>query len=273
MASKRKFNFKFYLNTRRKLFYAIALAFLSFSLLLFLIIPQVNLLVTQLHELKREDSKLTRLRQKAVGLDNLKTSLTMKKLKILDKVLPSKKPLLELLTQLNNLSKINQVKIDVLQVSPGVISSVNTKVKNQSHKSVKDYDSLVLKMNISGSFEHLQKFMLLLEKIAPFTTVNSFSLNKKSSFEMAQNDQVSAVLSSKTYFFLNQNQTAKGMVAKLTAQDKTLLNELADFKPLNRPIDLGNSGGLEDLFGVKSWQNVKESDINHYLQSQPQSSP
>ncbi len=276
MQNDRKFNLKFYFNTRRELFYAIDLVILSLALLLFLIMPQAQLLFTQMHQLESENRTLTTLRKRAINLDNLKTSVTMKNLKVLDRVLPSKKPLLELLTQLNNLSKVNQIKIDVLQVSPGVISSISidkTKLPKQS-RATKDYDSLTLKMTVSGSFDRVQRFISLLEKISPFTTVKSFSLNKKSSLEMAQSDQVSARLTTKTYFFLsNERQIAKGAVIKPTAKDEALLNQLENFRVLNRPIDVSHTGGLEDLFGIKSWQNLKESDINRYLQSQSQPSP
>lgn len=288
---KKNLNIKFYLNTRRELVYALlALAF-STLLIFVVVIPQSKNLLKQTANLKKENLKSERLRKKVAELDSLKVSADVQKLEILDEVLPKKKPLLEIMTQLNNLSKITGVTIKNLELSPGEISDKKnnnngkSKIKRRTKSKVTGLNQLDIKLSVSGTFNQVKEFMNLLEKTAPFTTINSFSVSGMSSSNSDKKDEneTSLQLEISTYFYEPPALTAKTTKSKqstdipeLTNKDLKLLDTLTQFKLLTEPIDIDNSIRVEDLFKATGWGNLEKEDqeeIKRYLESQLQPSP
>lgn len=256
LKKQKHFNLKLYLNTRRELVYALVLAGMSLVLVFLVVLPQVSKLNQSRSVLKREEKKLALLRKKAADLDNLRTGVGLEQLKILDQLLPNEKPLLELMTQLNNISKLTGVEMSNLQLNPGVITE-NDQALAGVKTNKKGYGTLKIEMSVSGTFLGVRQFMDLVEKIAPFTTINEFSFNYDEDADDGEQRKASAQLTTSTYFYTRPKMfTSKTELPKISDEDLSILNQLAQFKQLDvifRPL----SGSLDkDLFKIESWRKT-----------------
>ncbi len=255
MNRKKRFNFKLYLNTRRELVYAVSLVVLSVFFGVGVFLPQLSKLVKLRSDFLKERQKTELLREKAENLDSLRIGVDIKRLKILDQLLPNEKPFLEVMNQLTNISRLSRVQIDDLKVSPGIISQEdNVSLKSNKLRS-RGYESLRLELVVSGPFRSVKRFMNLLEKMAPFTTINSFTLSQSN--QSSDEDLVSARLEIDSYFYTRASLKPQQLVlTKLSQADLDLIKELSEFKQLNVTFgEVIKDGFNQDLFGVEGWRN------------------
>lgn len=253
---KNQFNYKTFLVNRKSLATAIGLGVVAAMLVFFAIIPQFQEVVELYSQLNNEKPKLAKLQKKIVELDNIQFSPEFSQKEIVDAALPSKKPLLELLTSLNTIAEADRVSITEFTLSPGLIATSEAEIQADAKKSAnKDgVDSIDLEMTVVGTFDDVGKFMLDLEKISPFTTIVQLGLSSRESgddFTAAASD-MQAKIFTKSYFFTQS--VAASVEAPLPAlkeREQEVLKELAKFSNIDLPEQLEiTGGGLEDLFGV-----------------------
>ncbi|MBP9819686.1 hypothetical protein KBC79_03030 [Candidatus Woesebacteria bacterium] len=256
----KQLNLKVFLATRQYFVATVGLGIFSVLLVLAAILPQLNASWTLFNQWQAEKPKLEKLKAKLVELQNVQFTAEYGQKQIVESALPSHKPLLELLSSLNNIAAVHQVTIDHFQINPGEIASdaaslaPNNKKKNTTGPN--NVDSLDLELKVSGTFEDVTNFLVTVEKVAPFTSIRSMSFgDKDKDTEVLANRVLEATLQTRTYFFTQSvKATIEAPLPKLTAQDQQVLGELASFSTIELPDQTEVVGGVEDLFDADELQ-------------------
>lgn len=236
---------------------AIALATVSAMLIFFAIIPQFREFIALHSELNKETPKLEKLQQKLVELENVQFTPEFAQAEIVEDALPSKKPLLELLTSLNTIAVASSVRIENFDLNPGLIASNTAELQGNAKQDLKakdGVDTLDISMDAVGSFDNIQKFLIDLEKISPFTTINTLSLSSRSRGDDfgTQASDMQATLTTKSHFFTQSVSAAvEAPLPTLSNKEQEVLSELSQFSTSDLPEQIEiTGGGIEDLFGV-----------------------
>lgn len=254
-------NYRVFLTNRKSLAIAVSLAAFSVILVVFAIVPQFQEILKLNTELQKEKPRLEKLQQKLVELENVQFSPEFSQKEIVDFALPSKKPLLELLTSLNTIAVDNKVSISEFSLNPGLIATSAAEMEALSkNKSISDdgVDELQVEMVINGSFADVGSFLIDLEKISPFTTVKQLALSSQKSGDDfgTQADDMQAKITSSSYFFVQSVSAAvEAPLPTLNQREQEVLQELTAFSQFDLPEQLEiTGGGLEDLFGVAAYE-------------------
>lgn len=251
-----QFNAKIFFSTRRNLAVAIGLFVTSALLVVFAIIPQIQQSLELNQELAQEKPRLDKLKQKLVELQNIQFTPEFAQAEIVNSALPSKKPLLELLTSLNTIAVTNSVTIEDFSLNPGLIATdaAGLQAALTQRKSATAVDTLDVEMNVLGTFANVGKFIIDLEKISPFTTINKLSLSSIQSGDDFTGEQkdMRVQLVTKSYFFTQTvSASIEAPLPELSQKEQAVLQDLTQFSKNDLPEQIEiTGGGLEDLFGV-----------------------
>jgi len=245
-------------KTRRPLVLSGFLVILGVMLIGLVMLPQAKSIISLRQKISQETGQLTKLQQKVMELNDALISPEYAQVDVVNQALPSKKPILDLLTSLSSTIAQSHVKLEQLEVSPGLIASEAAEqsviVKKQTGIG---NDYLALSLKISGSFNQVEEFMRRIEEISPFTTITSFDLSEKVSDteQKTGEDQVVIMMDIKTFFFAqNVKQTLENPLPVLSDKERETLRQLASFRSsgLMEQKEI-TGGGLEDLFGVEGY--------------------
>lgn len=252
-------NFQMMIRMRRPFLYALGVGMLSAVIVIVAVIPQITETVSLFSEWQGEKPKLEKLQNKLQEIDQVTVSPEFTQIELVEAALPSKKPLLEVLTSLNSVTLQSGARVTDFEISPGLVATDAASLeeaRKRSSVSAGKYDSLALELEISGGFKQLGEFMYLLERVSPFTTISELELNTNSSqiAELEDSfDVFTATLLTNTYYFTQPIKvTIEQPLPKIAVTDQAVLQELASFT--NTIVPAQNEiigGGLEDLFGVK----------------------
>lgn len=236
------------------------------------IIPQINSLFDLRDEIESGREKVSVLRQKTTDLENIEAREAFNSLESVDRILPSRKPLLELLSALNIVAGKNDVVFIDLSLSPGKIASesaefldvAKTKTGRKKVQSISGdgYDTLVVELEIFGLFANVQKFFLDIEKVAPLTTITSLSLDIKSDDIISPADEVQAEVVLGSYYFTQSvSSKVSSALPNIGSKEREIIAEIKDY--LYPAVNVQNQikgGGLEDLFGL-SLQEIESGQF------------
>jgi len=258
-------NLKYLYNTRKYLFWAGFLGLLMTGILIFSIIPQIMASMELYNDLISENKRFSQLKIKAAQLDESASSLLMSNKDKINQALPSRKPLLELLSGLNLVGQKTQVSFTDISLNPGKIStesaqlaetsSTKSSKKKKAKKSPPKYDVLNLDVTVTGGIDNVNQFLSEIEKIAPFTTIVDLALNERSDRSGLDEDSAQTVFEAKitvtTYFFTKEiaaNVNAL-LQSELTVPERKVVEDLQDFTytSLEQQSQI-RGGGLENLF-------------------------
>lgn len=260
-AKKQQFNYKLLWVTRRKLVYTVGLVVLGLGLVAFAIYPQIQESLALNTKYSKQAPTLTKLKSKLVELQSIDSTEEYSQASIVNSALPSRKPLLEFLTSLNTIAVKNNISVTNFELTPGNISTDSADTTTSKSKVNTDVDSMELDLEIEGSFDELQQFLLDIERISPFTTITQLSLGQgASAADRGTNKAIRAKLSTSTYFF---TQSIKAPVdaplPELTALDRNVLTALSQFQDHGLPEQTEIvGGGVEDPFGISKLQILDE---------------
>lgn len=256
--NKKDFNVEIFIRMRRNLIYTVGMVLLSLGMIFFAVIPQFQQAWELRNEVEAEKPKLEKLKQKLAALGDIRFSPEFAQVDLVNQALPSKKPLLDLMVSLNNISVTSGAIIESFELSPGMIASdasaVQPGLKNVRNQG--GVDTLDVGMSVIGTDESVQMFITELEKIAPFTTITQMSLNSLLTSDgqasVGQGNNRKAELSTSTFFFTKPIAAAvEAPLPVIDTPDQVILNALAKLVPSELPEQTSISGGgLEDLFGV-----------------------
>ncbi len=256
-------NWRLLLETRRFLLLAIGCVVLAIGIVLLGVMPQVQASLELFDQRTAETNKLALLRKKASDLESMANSPLLDQIQTVNQVLPSKKPLLELMASLGDASSQNQVKITQLDLSPGAISTdsakpaakANSKTKNRGKgPSNAGVDTLKVDIVVEGELGNLEEFFAAMENRAPLSTITSIGLARKSALtqDISEDDPFEAEVSISTAYFTQSVTSA--VETALPSLDKNQEQLLADLKNFVLPLESQQKqiegGGLNDLFGI-----------------------
>lgn len=253
---KQQFNYRTFLINRRSFAIAVALFAVCVALAFFAIIPQIQESLDLYSEMQDEKPKLERLQRKLVELDNIQFSPEFAQKEIVDAALPSRKPLLELLTSLHTISELDSVEIDEFSLNPGIIATSEAEIVAEASKraNAEGVDTIEIKMTVNGTFENVGNFLINLEKISPFTTITQLSLVSRASGDdfNEQASDMQAKITTQSYFFTQSVEASvEAPLPTISTLEQNVLLELTEFSKFDLPEQLEiTGGGLEDLFGV-----------------------
>jgi Tfp pilus assembly protein PilO len=204
-------------------------------------------------KLASEQQKIDQLNKKAQELEQLKFSPEFAQADVINKVLPSHKPLLELLNNLNSVAGETAVSITEFEINPGEIATDSTQIAQQAaaKKQPTDYDRLDLKLTIIGELDQIRRFMDLIERVSPLTTITNLTVDRKVEGGQLTNT-TRADLALSTYFYTKSiASTLSSPLPEISAQEREIFQAILSFTP----AELENqteiiSGDNEDLFGI-----------------------
>ncbi len=248
-------NWKLFWNTRKELVLAILFFIISFIMLLAGIIQQIKPITIDVTELKSKKAELAKFSEKSEQLKQLAADPNFKQSSSIDKVLPSHKPLLEILSNLNTIAYHSEVIIKNFSLNPGEIATDTTKVKKST--SNQRYDYLDLDFSVSGQLWKIPDFITLIEQVTPISTVTSISINRN--IDENKDAQAQADLVLRTFFFTQPIKTTiTNPLPVIAAADRKIINSINELIPNNletqENVITGNRG---NLFGLQD-QTVDE---------------
>jgi hypothetical protein len=263
---------RYILNTRRFLTLSVAIGLVACLVVILGIIPQIQAMLEVQNQTAVESRKLAALEQKARQLEQILTPELLGQIDTVNVLLPSRKPLLELLASLNQVSNQTQVSVTGIELSPGSIAtdsstpagSAAPSSKQNRGKSSSASNSLTVKLLVEGQLSQLNQFFNSMESTAPLVTITSLSLSPQNKialssdvvpglFEDPGSQRYEAALEiSAAYFTQSIAAAIDSALPTLSQSQQEIIQELASFtvKPLqDQPTIQG--GGLQDLFGVE----------------------
>jgi len=258
--NNKEFNWRLFWNTRKELVLGILFFVLSLMILLIGILQQIKPIQNDLKELKDKQAELAKFSEKAEQLKQLAIDPNFSQSSSIDKVLPSHKPLLEILSNLNSVAYSSEVVIKNFSLNPGEIATDTTKVKKTTNNQ--RYDYLDLDFSVSGPLWKIQNFLTLIEQVTPISTVTNISINRN--IDEDKNAQAQADLVLRTFFFTQPIKTTiTSPLPVIASADRKIIEDINELIPntleQQKDVITGNRG---NLFGL---QNQTVNDLEKEL--------
>lgn len=267
---KQPLNYRIILSTRRQLVYGVSVVLAAVIVCFAVLMPQFQEVGALNTKIAQEEPRTEQLRTKLQALESIVATAEYQQIQVVDEALPSKKPLLELLMSLNTLAQQTGVTVTKFELSPGLVASDSATLQAQlQQKTSAGFDSLRLNLEISGTFQQIQDFLLKIEQISPFSTVIKMDISGEVNSLTQTTDAskpFSASLQTETFFFTQPiSVRVDAPLPVIAGPQQAVLQALAAFIPTDLPVQtevLG--GGLEDLFGVNKFNS--EAELEAILQ-------
>lgn len=248
--NRREFNFRLFWNTRKELLLGGLLFMISFLILGIGIINQINPLQADLQQKKAREQELAKFYEKAEQLKQIAIDPNFNKSSDIDQVLPSHKPLLEILNNLNTVANSTEVIIKDFSLNPGEIATDSTQVRTSTNEQ--KYDYLDLDFSVSGPLWRIQEFLSLIEQVTPISTVTSIAINRN--IDEDKNAQAQANLILRSFYFTQPIRTTiTNPLPDITLAERRILDNINQLVPGDLikqdsiiTGDRGNLFGLQD---------------------------
>jgi Tfp pilus assembly protein PilO len=263
------FNLSLLISTRKHLVRAVAFGFTSIVLLILTYIQITGVFETR-KKMEVTQKKIDQLDGKASELQALKQTPEYAQAQKMNDVLPSHKPLLELLNNLNSVANQTNVSITEFKINPGEIISegeAEQKLSVKKSPTKTDYDQLNLELSILGQLDNVKQFMTLIERVSPITTITSLTIDRKAT-NIGNNQQLTrADLSLSTYYYTKSvSSTLSSALPKITQEERDIFQAILDFSPPeieNQTYIIG--GNNTDLFGI---EGLDVGDLEEQIQEE-----
>jgi hypothetical protein len=260
------FNLKLLYRSRRNLVVAMAFGLVALVLLI-LTYTQVSAALQTNGKLSAKQRQVDQLNRKAQELEQLKFSPEFTQAAKINEVLPSHKPLLELLNNLNNVAGETRVAITEFEISPGEIATDSTEVSQRAgNKQQADYNELRLELTIVGGLNQVREFMDLIERVSPLTTITSLTIDRKVGANVTEiSNATRADLALNTYYYTKPiSSTLSAPLPEISNEERRIFQEILQFSPseIEEQTEI-ISGSNSDLFGI---QGLTVSDLEEVLE-------
>lgn len=285
-----KINYRYLVHTRRYALIAAGLVVFTLGVLFFLIIPQINTALEQYSQLQKQEELISQLELKSQQLLQLPQSQLFSSSTQINSVMPSRKPLLELLSALNEVAGNAGVRYSDLSLSPGkvasegaalVVPATNARTTGTSaagsagaasrtsnrpvqaagvSSGIAGSEALAVSLKATGTLANINIFLREIERVAPLTTVTKLSLIERTGTRVDPDSAFEADMEIQTYFFTKSvSATLTSPIPQLTIDQQTIMNELATYRyPSVISQDMIRGGGLQDLFGIEQLEIIEE---------------
>lgn len=258
---------RYLFQTRRFLVLAVVAGAVAALLVIFGIWPQVSAALEINSQLQDQNRTVAALEAKAQQLETVTNPELLENIEIVNALLPSKKPLLELLNSLNVVAGQTGVTYTGLELSPGSIASDSASLGDTGASrrpsvatgNSSDADTLEVKLRVQGTLEQLNQFFNLIERTSPISTITALSLTPQGRAaifsdddgEVLPNSYEAEVTINTAYFTRAVAAAVDAALPTLTADQQQFLDEIAQFTVETLPEQQGIvGGGINDLFGV-----------------------
>lgn len=269
----KKTDFQTLFAARKYIFLAGGIAVVAVGMLLFGVIGQVGGISDLVTANKTEQVTNQALQTKVKALQQVSYTTEFAKSAQINLALPSAKPLLQLITGVNNVAQQANVSLSDVTTSPGKLASQSGKIittTTGNSSSILDTVSTVHGVNIltiglkaHGSLTEINTFLDLIEKITPITQVTKLSLNvaapnapavstSSTSAAVVDQSQFDADLELSSYYFSQAiTVSVDSPLPTIGAKDETFLTNLSNFQfPDYQSQQQIQGGGSTDLFGT-----------------------
>lgn len=250
-------------KNRKYLLLTAGLVAVSAGLLIFSVLRIISIIDTS-KAIRAETAKITKLKERATQVQAILNSPEYAASKgVVDTALPDKKPLLELLANLDSVGRATGVTITDLSIRPG---SLATESAQRSKKNT-DFDTLELTFKVTSPFDSFREFMQLIEKVAPFTTVTEFSIADRTQNQIIQATAgaqlVDVDVTTHTYYFTKPLSEKAADIKALGENERKLLAEIEQLQSVQLPAqETVVGGGRDDLFGIAGYRDLIEGQGN-----------
>ncbi len=122
--------------------------------------------------LNKAEKELEVLEDEVLAFETLKSKDLEAMTEVVDKALPSEKPVFDVLTLVSELASETGVSVSQLSSNPGELATGSARLdqqKNNSNKAknAKEYSELQVTLEVDGSFQGLNEFILGLNELLP----------------------------------------------------------------------------------------------------------
>jgi len=187
-----------------------------------------------------------------VGVDSI---LIDERVKKMEAVFPSKKPVVELLGTLSQLSGQHGLSFGGVSLQPGSLDEeeeVKDKRKSKKQKATPSgLAGLKFGFQVGGDFADILAFMSDLENVAPLMKIEEVALTIKTN-PLFERETTLVVADIDVEAFYQPPPKTLGAVSKpvelLSREDEVFLNQLVDFKTFEAVFPVAPTGKV-DLFG------------------------
>lgn len=245
-------NIALIMSTRKSLVTAVALVVTSVVLIIISVTQVSSFFATQ-DKLEATQKKVNQLNEKTQKLEQLKFTPEYAQAERMNEVLPSRKPLLELLNNLNAVANETGVSITEFQINPGEIATEAAKTASTAQKKkTGDYDQLDLELSILGDLNQVKEFMSLIERVSPLTTITSLTIDRKVAAAGQDSQQTRADLSLSTYYYTKPiAATLSAPLPAISPEERAIFQDILAFTPPQGESQTQIIGGDNtDLFGI-----------------------
>ncbi len=255
-------NLKLFVNTRRYLLYAIVLIWTIAGLSFFVIKPRVESVFELRKDLAHKNDHYQALIRKINELKQIEISQQFQQKEKVDEVLPSHKPVLELLFNLGQAMHETNVFISDLEVSPGEIEEADAETKTDQPVAAKtstsarqnNYEALSLELIASGRRNNVDNFLELVERISPFTSIIELSIKDISRRETDGSVTEAQLLLHSYYYTQTISADIEDELPSVETEELKAFATIQKFMPsdFHRPTEI-KSSDIEDLFGIEGF--------------------
>ena len=262
----KNFNWRKEYRNRRYLLWAVGAVFLAIVMVLAVVLPSSGQIFSLQQQYRDDQKTLLALRKKAATLDQVHTLPVYRDAAHINQVMPSKKPVFEMLAGLNEAGSQAQLALTDIELSPGLVATESAQTKPASargrpaaKKKRTDVDTFTIKLTVRGSLDQINRFLELINQVAPLTNVTQTELNLGGKSVLAKlgiKTDFEADIVLETYFFTQPIlSTVDSPLPEVSGQEETVITELNNFiyQSAVQP-DQVFGGGLQDLFGVEELQ-------------------
>lgn len=250
-------------TTRKYMIFAIAMVVIGVLILLFGVFAQIGGLVELINATNAEKETERSLQNKATALQQVNYMDEFSKSNNVSMALPSEKPLLQLITGVNNVAQETGVTLFDLVSAPGKLATESaTTSTNAVAQSVVDtatdipgVNVLTIGMKANGTLAQINAFLDSIEKITPITQATKLKLSvlpvTASDNPAPGEEKYEAELELSTYYYSQSiSVTVDAPLPVLGEKETAFLNNLESYQFLDYQKQQEiQGGGATDLFG------------------------
>jgi len=233
----------------------LVLLFLAGLLLSFFVFgPVISKLRLRLASNKTLTAEQLKLSTKLEFLEGIDKTLIGKRVKKMEMVFPSKKPVVALMGSLSQLSVDHNLTFGGITLRPGVLGDESEKSSKSKSKKKRtpttELRDLKFGFQVSGDFNNVALFMKDLERVAPLMKIDKLGLSIKTN-PFFEDGSLSVVADIEVLAYFQAPPETLGSVNKavelLDKKDESLLNKLFSFKTFKAVVPVAQTGKV-DLF-------------------------
>ncbi len=252
------------LRTRRYMVIAVALGIGAALLLFYVGTTLISQTVGGVNEFNTKQKDVTTLRRKALALQDGTLIEQAEDRQKIDILLPSKKPLLQLLNNVGTAAQEAQVTLAEIETTPGRIASGSAQLKADVAKfggaptstKINGTDVLQIGLTVNGTLPQINAFLKNIEHITPLSDITQLQLIHLSGENIGEG-QYQAKLKIASYYFTQPiNVRVDAALPEIKGTEQDFLNSLDTFKfSAETQQENIQGGGLNDLFRVNKEGN------------------